>query len=191
MDKYCIFDHLMATFQQVGCLSKANITTGSDSSVITGYPSPLFNLVQFDTKNQERINKLKSANIPFICLPSQKLEAQFEAFAVEQGLVKADFVNASIFNNLENLEYKPCEKFQIREVINTDDLLAFDKVTSIVFSHPQNLAFNFLKPTLGNPEIHLFLAYINEQPTKRDCTGVGFYLTFEIKASQQLWQNIE
>ena len=172
MNKHHIFDHLMDTFQRVGNLSKANITTGGDSSVITGYPSPLFNLVRFDTKNQERINKLKSANIPFMCLPSENLEIEFEAFAAEQGLVKADVVNASIFNNLESWEYKPHEKFQIRKVSNTNDLTVFDRISSGVFNHPENLAFGFLKPALGNPEIHLFLAYTQEQPV--GCAMLSF-----------------
>lgn len=164
MDKHSIFDHFMYTFRLVGSLSKANITTGQDACIITGYPSVLFNVVLFDTKNQERIGKLKSANIPFICLPSKKLEAEFETFTDEQALLKADFVSASIFNNLENLEYKPCEKFQIRKAINTDDLLAFDRISSIAWEHPETLAFNFLKPSLENPDIHFFLAYAKEQP---------------------------
>ena len=62
MDTYRIFDHFVETFHRVGELGNANITTGQDSSIITGYPSALFNFVQFDTKNQERINKLKNAN---------------------------------------------------------------------------------------------------------------------------------
>ena len=77
---------------------------------------------------------------------------------------KADFVNASIFNNLENLEYSPNSKFQIRSVVNTDDLLAFDRISSVAWEHPETLAFNFLKSSLGNREIHFFLAYTKEQP---------------------------
>lgn len=164
MDKHSIFNHLLDTFQQVGHLNKATITTGKDTSIITGYPSALFNLIRFDTKNKERINKLKNANIPFICLPSKTLEAEFEAFATEQDLVKADVVNASIFSSLETFKYKPNPKVKIQTVTNTDDLLAFDQVTSVVFNHPPHLAFDFIKPALGNPEIHLFLAYQNEQP---------------------------
>jgi ribosomal protein S18 acetylase RimI-like enzyme len=164
MDTHQIFDHLMDTFQHVGRLSKANITSGTDTSVITGYPSALFNLVRFDTKNHDRIHKLKSVNTPFICLPSKRLEAEFEAFAKEQDLVKADAVSASIFSNLEAFQYKPIANFKIQSVTNTDDLLAVDQISSVVFNHPPYLAFDFIKPALGNPAIQLFLAYTNDQP---------------------------
>lgn len=164
MNKHRIFDHLMDTFQQVGHLSKANITTGLDTSIISGYRSALFNLVRLDIKNEERIRKLKNANIPFICLPSQKLATEFEAFVAEQGLVKADVVNASIFNNLKAFKYKPNSKLHIHPVVNTDDLLVFDQITSMVFNHPHHLAFDFIKPALDSPEVQVFLAYKNEQP---------------------------
>ncbi len=164
MDKYIIFNHLMETFRRVGGLSKANITIGQDASIITGYPSPLFNIVQFDTKNYTKINKLKSANIPFMSVPSKKLEEEFEAFAQEQGLIKSDFITASVFKDLENWECNPNSKFQIGSVTNADDLLVFDKISAVVFSHPENLTFNFLKSALGYGEIHLFLAYAKGQP---------------------------
>ena len=184
MDKYIIFNHFMETFRFVGSLSKANITTGHDASVITGYSSPLFNIVQFDTKNHTKINKLKSANIPFMAMPSKKLEADFETFAQEQGLMKSDFVAASILNNLENWEYKPNSKIQIGSVSNDNDLLVFDKISAVIFGHPENLTFNFLKSALGSGEIHLFLAYAKGQPV-----GCGI-LSFANNQAGLYWDGV-
>lgn len=164
MDKHTIFDHIVSTLRQIGSLGKATITTGQDPTIITGYPSALFNLVRFDTPNQALIDKLKNANIPFVCLPSKKLEAEFETFATQQDLIKADFVTASIFDDLKNWQYTPHPTFQIHKVTTADDLAAFDSITSVVFSHPKKLAFNFLKPTIDHPEIHLFLAMVEKQP---------------------------
>ncbi len=164
MDKHIIFDHLIKTNQQVGCLNNSKVTTGQDTSIITGYPSPVFNLVRFDTKNHIKINKLKSENIPFMCLPSKEIEEDFEIFAQEEGLIKIDFVMASIFKDLQNWKFVSNTFVEIRCVENADDLLAFDKVTSAVFSHQEKLAFNFLNPVLKHSKIRLFLASLNEQP---------------------------
>ncbi len=164
MDKHAIFDHLIKTNQQVGYLNNSKVTTEKDASIISGYPSPVFNLVRFDTKNHTQINKLESENIPFMCFPSKEMEADFEIFAEEQRLTKIDFVIASIFKDLQIWKYIPNPLVEIRYVENTDDLLVFDKVASAAFSHQEKLAFNFLKPALKHPKIRLFIAYLNEQP---------------------------
>ena len=163
MDKYSIFDHLMDTFQHIGKLNNAHVTTGQDSAVITRYPSPTFNVVRFDTKNHTIIDKLKDENIPFICIPSKNMETEFETFVEGHDLVKADFVTAS-YKNLENLEYNANSNFQIRKVANLDDLKEFDRISAV--------AFDFLKPVIANTEIVLFIAYEKDLPA--GCAIISF-----------------
>ncbi len=171
MDKHVIFDHLMSTFQYVGKLNNADVTTGEDSAVITKYPSPLFNVVRFDTKNHGIIDKLKDENIPFICIPSKNMETEFETFIEGHDLVKADFVTAS-YKNLENLEYKVNQNIQIRMVTNLDDMKEFDRISSVAFQHPEGLAFDFLKSVISNTEICLFIAYEKDLPV--GCAMISF-----------------
>jgi len=161
LDKYTIFKHLVDSFKCVGKLGNATITTGQDSSVITGYPSPSFNVVRFDTKNHASVDRLKKAGTPFIAIPAKSMEAEFEAFAESQAMAKADFVTASVFDDLAHWQYTPNTKVQIRRVSTTDDLLAFDQISSVAFSHPQGLAARFLKPAVLHKELALFVAYIN------------------------------
>lgn len=163
MNKHQIFNHLIETFQYIGELNGSEITETPDASVISGYPSPVFNFVRFDTQNQQKINQLKSRNISFMCLPSQRMETDFEQFSREQGLEKMDVVTAS-FKDLEGLEYNPSSTVGIKIVKKEEDLLIFDQISSEIFDHKKQSAFNFLKPILKYSEIRLFLAYLNGFP---------------------------
>ncbi|MCE2715783.1 MAG: GNAT family N-acetyltransferase [Pseudomonadota bacterium] len=163
MNKHQIFNHLMETFQYIGGLNGSDITMPPDLSVISGYLSPVFNFVRFDTKNHAKINQLKSRNIPFMCLPSKQMEVDFEQFVQEQGLHNIDLVTAS-FKDLQNFEYTPSLLMKIRNIEKEDELLIFDEISSQVFSHHKMLAFNFLKPVLNSSKTHLLLAYVEEVP---------------------------
>lgn len=171
MDKYAVFDHLMDSFQCVGKLNHADVTVGDDSWVITGYPSPSFNVIRFGTKNNELINQLKAQNIPFICLPSKNIEKEFESFAQSYGLDKADFFTAS-YKKLEDFAYNHKPDFQISKVSTTDELKIFDKISSVAFMHPKGLAFDFFKDVMADAEIHLFLVCENDLPA--GCAMISF-----------------
>ena len=171
MDKHYIFGHLLDTFQYVGKLNKAEIIIEEDSSVITRYPSPLFNVVMFSTKNQTLINNLKSSNIPFICLPSKDMEKDFEVFAESENFTRADFVTAS-YKKLEEYNENSSTNFDIRKITTTDELQVFDKISSVAFAHPEGLAFDFLKPIIKSEEIHMFIAYQNGLPA--GCAMISF-----------------
>lgn len=163
MDKHYIFGHLLDTFQYVGKLNNAEITIGEDCSVITRYPSPLFNVVMFGAKNQTLTNNLKSSNIPFICLPSKDMEKDFEAFAESENFARADFVTAS-YKKLKEYNENSHTNFDIRKITTTDELQVFDKISSVAFVHPEGLAFDFLKPIITSSEINMFIAYHDGLP---------------------------
>ncbi len=157
---YKLFDHNIKFLQFIGNLHGYETT----NSMITKYPTPAYNFVYLNTKDDKLITDLQAQGIPFLCHPSIEMKDEL-VWLLSHGLTKTDDQIIQVFENLQAWEYEVTDaNIQMHRVTTPRELMIFDHISSIAFQEPEGLAFKFLNPILCDPNFSIFLAKINHEP---------------------------
>ncbi len=162
--KYEIFNHFTDFGIEVAEKGKFQLIQGGQRGFITGLPFASFNYLEVGSNDVSHISYLKSQKLPFICLPgAHAFEDDFPEFMESQGLVKVADVVAQEFSDLESWQYQKNPAIDIQHVQSEKDLEDFDAVSSVCFGHEKGLTFKYLKPSLNNLDLSLFIARVDDQ----------------------------
>lgn len=164
MNKHDIFNHLIDSVIYIGQKGKFETEVNENKSLFTGLNSPVFNYVSFGSYEPHLIEALKEKKLPFICFSQSHIAEGFPKWCDENSLVKADEVMTHKFENLDTWNHDEDSSIRIENVSDEKRLKAFDFISSSVFGHAPQAAFDFFRPILNDTNILLFVAYHDDTP---------------------------
>lgn len=160
---YKLFEHYIKLTQTFGQLHDYEMLTGENNAVMSGYPESSFNNVFLKTKDDSIIKNLQKRNIPFVCYPLGQMEHELRWLS-KLGLTKVDDQVIQLFEKLQTFNYHATNTtIEIRLVTTEQDLTAFSHIASIAFACPQDLIFNYCKPSLYEPNFPLYIATMDNK----------------------------